>query len=66
VGKVHWADFAAFERCIAAGAEAATEALPRIRALLRRERVWSLFRPTPGKRLAQAHLDHDQLNLHFE
>ena len=66
VGKVHWADFGAFEDCITAGDVAATDAIPAIRRLLQRERWLSRIRPTPGKRMATAQLDHDELNLHFE
>jgi NTE family protein len=66
VKEIHWADFGAFERCIAAGAEAAAEALPRIRHVLRHERVFSVLRPGEGKRLADAHLQSRDLALRLE
>lgn len=53
VRQVHWADFSDFERCIEAGDEAATEAIPRIRELLKRERWLSVIRPGRGKRIAR-------------
>lgn len=57
VGRVHWADFGAFERCIHAGDEAVTAAIPRIRELLRRERLFSIVRAGSGRRLAEMHLE---------
>lgn len=57
VKGVHWADFSAIDRCIEAGDRAATEAAPRIRKLLKRERFLSLFRPTLAKKLARFYLD---------
>jgi NTE family protein len=56
VKDVHWADFGAYERCIMAGDAAATEAVPGIRELLRRERWLSLLRAPAGKRLANLYL----------
>jgi len=53
VGDVHWADFSAFERCMKAGDEAATQVVPRIRELLRHERLFSIVRPGPGRKLAE-------------
>ena len=56
VGDVHWADFGAFERCIEAGDEAVTKVIPRIREMLRHERLLSIVRPAPGRKLAELHL----------
>jgi NTE family protein len=56
VGDVHWADFGAFERCIEAGDRAASEIVPRIRDLMRHERLFSIVRPGAGRRLAELHL----------
>ena len=57
VGDVHWADFGAFERCIEAGDRAASEVVPRIRDLMRHERLFSIVRPGAGRRLAELHLE---------
>ncbi len=57
VGDVHWADFGAFERCIAAGDEAASLAVPRIREIMRHERLFSIVRPGAGRKLAELHLN---------
>jgi len=64
--NVHWADFGAYERCITAGAEATTSALPRIRHLLRHERVLSVLRFGEGRKLAEAHLQSGDLALCLE
>ena len=56
VGDVHWADFGAFERCIDAGDQAASMSIPRIRELLRQERLLSIVRSAAGRRLAELHL----------
>lgn len=56
VKQVHWADFGDCDRCIEAGDAAVTEALPRIRRLLRRERWLSALRPGRGKRIAEMRL----------
>lgn len=56
VGDVHWADFSAFERCMQAGDDAATQVVPRIRELLRHERLFSIVRPGPGRKLAELHV----------
>ncbi len=64
--RVHWADFGAFERCIVAGAEATTRVVPRIRQLLRHERVLSVLRPGEGKKLAEAYLQSNELALCLE
>ena len=66
IKRVHWADFSAYDRCIKAGAEAAAEAVPRLRQLLRHERVLSVLRSGEGKRLADAHLQSDDLALCLE
>ena len=63
---VHWADFGAYERCITAGAEATREALPRIRQLLRHERLFSVLRHGEGRKLADAHLRSEDLTLCLE
>jgi NTE family protein len=52
VKQIHWADFGDCDRCIEAGDSAVTEALPRIRRLLRRERWLSVLRRGRGRRLA--------------
>jgi NTE family protein len=64
--SIHWADFGAYERCIRAGEEAAIEALPRIRQLLRHERVMSVLRLGEGRKLAEAHLQSSDLALYLE
>lgn len=56
VKDIHWADFSSHERCIQAGDEAATQAVPAIRKILRRARWQSLLRPRLGKRLADLYL----------
>jgi predicted acylesterase/phospholipase RssA len=56
VGDVHWADFGAFERCIEAGDAAVSEVIPRIREMMRHERLLSIVRPAPGRKLAELHL----------
>jgi len=64
--NVHWADFGAYERCITAGSEATSAALPRIRHLLRHERVLSVLRFGEGRKLAEAHLQSGDLALCLE
>jgi NTE family protein len=64
--SVHWADFGAFDRCIAAGVEATTRALPRIQHLLRHERLLSVLRAGEGKRLAEAYLQSSEIALCVE
>jgi NTE family protein len=64
--NVHWADFGAYERCITAGVEATSAALPRIRHLLRQERVLSVLRFGEGRKLAEAHLQSGDLALCLE
>jgi len=61
IKRVHWADFSAFHRCIEAGDAAATAAIPRIRQLLRHERIWSVLRPGAGRRMAELHLQSPEL-----
>ncbi len=65
VKRVHWADFGALEQCIESGEEAATRAVPALRDLLRRERLATLVRRRPGKRLADAYLRNGHLRLRF-
>lgn len=63
VKDIHWADFDSFELCIEAGDEAATQAAPAIRELVRQARWDTLLRPRLGKRLAERYLDAD--TMHF-
>jgi NTE family protein len=56
VGDVHWADFGAFERCIEQGDAAASQAVPKIRELMRHERLMKIVRRGPGRKLAELHL----------
>ena len=64
--RIHWADFGAYERCFTAGEEAAEKMLPRIRQLLRHERVLSVLRPGTAKKMAEFHLHSGDYTLHFE
>ena len=64
--SVHWADFGAYEQCITAGIEAARAAVPRIRQLLRHERVLSMLRQGGGRKLAEVHLRSKDLALCLE
>lgn len=66
VKKVHWADFGAFDYCITAGDEAVCASLPKIRHMVRQERLLSLLRPGPGKKMAEMHLHADQFPLCVE
>ena len=66
VKQVHWADFGDCDRCIEAGDEAATKALPRIRRLLRRERWLSVLRPGRGRRAADLRLRRADGTLRVE
>jgi NTE family protein len=66
VRHVHWADFSAYRRCIEAGDEAVTEALPRIRELLGRERWLSIIRPGRGYRFARMRLRAGDGLIHVE
>jgi NTE family protein len=61
VGHVHWADFDAWQHCIAAGEAAAERSLPAIRKLLRRERWRSLVRAGRGKKMAELQLESDEI-----
>jgi NTE family protein len=64
--NVHWADFGAYESCIAAGIEAAQRALPGMRQVLRHERLFSVIRPGSGKRLSEQYLEARDLELLLE
>lgn len=64
VGHIHWADFGAFEKTIELGDAAATEAIPKIRQLLKYERFRSFFRRPPAKRHAAKHLESERYVLH--
>lgn len=66
VKTIHWADFGAHERCIEAGDAATTEVIPRIRELLRHERLFSLVRPRTGKRMAELHMQQAEIELSVE
>ena len=66
VKGLHWADFSAMEFCIAAGDEAATKMVPRIREMIKRECWRSLIRPRPGKRFAEHFMRSGKLNLCVE
>ena len=66
IRAIHWADFSAYEQCITAGMEATAQAIPRIRHLLRHERVLSVLRAGEGRRLAEAHLQSNDLALRLE
>lgn len=63
VRKIHWADFESVDFCINAGDTAATEAIPKIRDLLRQERFRSMVRAPLGKRMAERYLA--SADLHF-
>ncbi len=63
VKDIHWADFDSFELCIQAGDEAATQAIPAIREVVRRARWRTVIRPRLGKRLAERYLDNDSMRL---
>jgi NTE family protein len=66
VKDIHWADFGAYERCIAAGDEATSEQVPGIREMLRHERLFSMVRPRIGKRLAELHMQSAGIELTVE
>ena len=66
VKDVHWADFGQFERCVEAGDAAATAAVPAIREAIRVARLRSFVRPSVGKRLAEQHLESDNMNFSIE
>jgi NTE family protein len=63
IKDVHWADFGAYERCIAAGARAAEQELPKIRQLLRHEKFLSVLRPGAGRRLAELYFETGEPEL---
>ena len=66
VRRIHWADFEAFDFCIAAGDLAASEAIPKIREFLHLERWRSLLRPSAGRRLADLYLSSPDLRFCVE
>jgi NTE family protein len=66
VKSVHWADFGAYDRCIAAGDEAAQKAVPQIKSMLRRERILSILRPGPGKKMARLHHGTGESEIYLE
>jgi NTE family protein len=66
VKRIHWADFAAYERCIEAGDRAASEKVPQLRSLLRRERILSILRPGFGKRMARLHRGTGEAEIFLE
>jgi len=66
VRKIHWADFESVDYCIAAGDAAATEAVPKIRELLRQERFRSIVRAPFGKRMAERYLASADLRFSME
>ena len=63
VKDIHWADFDSFEACIQAGDDAATQAVPVIREVLKEERWRTILRPSLGRRLAERYLDGDSMHL---
>jgi NTE family protein len=66
VRGIHWADFESSEYCVQAGDAAASEAVPKIRELLRQERFRSMVRPTLGKRMAERYLALGDLRFTME
>jgi NTE family protein len=56
IKRVHWADFSAIDRCIQAGDDAASAAMPRIKETLRHERWRSVLLPRLPKRIAEFYL----------
>ena len=66
VRAVHWADFGNFDYSIRAGAEATERALPEIRQLLRHERVLSVLRQGSGRRMAEPHLQSEDMSICIE
>lgn len=66
VRKIHWADFESVDFCIAAGDAAASEAVPKIRELLRQERFRSIVRAPFGKRMAERYLASADLRFSME
>jgi len=66
VRKIHWADFEAVDFCIAAGDAAASDAVPKIRELLRQERFRSIVRAPFGKRMAERYLASADLRFSME
>jgi NTE family protein len=66
VKSVHWADFGAYDHCIQAGDDAATEAAQQVRHLVHKERVLSLLRPGLGRKLAELHLESGSMAVTME
>lgn len=66
VKKIHWADFEAVNFCIEAGDAAASNAVPKIRELLRQERFRSIVRAPFGKRMAERYLASADLRFSME
>jgi NTE family protein len=66
VKKLHWADFDSHDHCIEAGDEAASQAIPAIRRILRRARWRSLLRPRLGKRVADLYLSSENMHCSLE
>ena len=65
VGHIHWADFAAFHKCIENGDAATMLRIEEIRGLLAREKWLSRVRTSQRKRLARFHLDQQDRKLHI-
>jgi NTE family protein len=63
VGSIHWADFSAYDKCIAMGDAAAMAMMPAIREKLRHARLFSIVRPSLHRRLADFHLSSDSLKI---
>lgn len=66
VKDVHWADFGQYERCIDAGDAATSALVPAIREAMRRARLRAMVRPSVGKRLAERHLESENMNFAVE
>jgi len=63
VGSIHWADFSAYDKCIAKGDEAAMAMMPAIRERLRHARLFSIVRPSLNRRLADFYLASDSVKI---
>jgi NTE family protein len=66
VKKLHWADFDSHDRCIQAGDDAATQAVPAVRKILRRARWRTMLRPGIGKRVAELYLSSENMHCSME
>jgi len=66
VKDIHWADFGQYERCIDAGDAATSALVPAIREAMRRARLRAMVRPSVGKRLAERHLESENMNFAVE